>query len=116
MWIGGGSKVKINEPSNFELLIGSLTAFINKLKVKTKFEINMPTTGAGVAVRGTIFSLYADKNVTTLTVVEGEVEFSDLKGNKVIVRSNQTCVCSKDQGLQQPVTLPINLKEKFEGA
>lgn len=111
--IGGGSMVKINEPSNFELLIGSITAFINKLKSKGKLEVNAAT--AIVAVRGTIFSLWTDGQTTTLTVVEGEVEFSDLKGNKVIVEGNQTCICSKEQGLQNPVTLPINLKEQFKG-
>lgn len=114
MWVGGGSRVKINEPSNFELMMGSLTAFINKLKPRTKFEIHTPNCIP--AVRGTIFSLYVDENITSLTVVEGEVEFSDLKGNKVIVKDNQTCVCSKEQGLQNPVTLPINLKEQFKGA
>lgn len=113
MWIGGGSRVKINEPSDFELLIGTITGFINKLKPKTKFEIHTPTCGTGV--RGTIFSLWTDGQTTSLTVVEGEVDFSDLKGNKVTVKSNQTCICSKDQGLQQPVTLPINLKEQFKG-
>jgi len=113
MWIGGGSGVKINEPSNFELIIGSITAFIKSLQPKSKFEIHTPTVTTGV--RGTIFSVWTDKTTTSLTVIEGEVEFSDLKGNKVIVKSNQTCVCSKGQGLQQPITLSMNLKEQFKG-
>lgn len=110
--ISGGCRVKINEPSNFELMLGSLTAFIKSLKVKGKFEIHTPNASTGV--RGTIFSVWTDKITTSLTVIEGEVEFSDLEGNKVIVKSNQSCVCSKEQGLQQPVTLPINLKEQFK--
>ena len=112
IWIGGGSKVKINEPSNFELLMGSITAFLSKLQSKTKFEINTPVAVAGV--RGTIFSLWTDGQTTSLTMVEGEVEFSDLKGNKVIVKENQTCICTKEQGLQKPVTLPTSLKQQFK--
>lgn len=53
MWIGGQSKVKIKTPSNFELLLGSITAFIKSLRVKGKFEIHTPTAVLGV--RGTIF-------------------------------------------------------------
>ncbi len=115
MWVGGGSRVKINEPSNFELMMGSLTAFLNKLKVKGKFEIHTPTFGSVWTVRGTIFSGYVDQSIASLTVIEGEVEFSDPKGNTVIVKSNQTCTYSKEHGLQKPVTLPINLKEQFKG-
>jgi hypothetical protein len=112
MWIEGGSNVIINKPSDFDLIIGSITAFIKSLKPKTKFEIHTPTATTGV--RGTIFSVWTDKTTTSLTVVEGEVEFSDLKGNKTIVKSNQACFCSKDEGLQRPVTLPISVKAQFK--
>jgi hypothetical protein len=112
MWIEGGSNVIINKPSDFELIIGSITAFIKSLKPKIKFEIHTPTATTGV--RGTIFSVWTDKTTTSLTVVEGEVEFSDLKRNKTIVRSNQACFCSKDEGLQRPVTLPISVKAQFK--
>lgn len=106
----GDSRVTI-KPS--VLNMGTITAIINKLRSNTKFEIRTPICHTGV--RGTIFSLWTDGQTTSLAVVEGEVEFSDLKGNKIIVRSNQTCICSKDQGLQKPITLPINLKEQFKG-
>lgn len=108
--IGGNTELKIETASNLKLMSGTITAFLKKIIPKSKFEIHTPITVAGV--RGTFFSLWTDKT-TTLTVIEGEVEFSDLKGNKVMVASNQTCICSKEQGLQKPVTLPINLKEQY---
>ena len=79
-----------------------------------KDGLKVRTPQAVCGVRGTIFGLHVEKDVTTITVVEGKVEFSDLKGNKVIVKENPFCICSKEQGLQMPVTVPFNLKEKFE--
>lgn len=111
--IGGKTEVKINDSSTFELLVGSITAFIKKLKPRTKFNLRIPFLGNN-SIRGTIFSVWTDKITMTLTVIEGEVEFSDLKGNKVMVKDNQSCICTKEQGLQNPVTLPINLKEQFK--
>ncbi|MGQ9848000.1 MAG: FecR domain-containing protein, partial [Bacteroidales bacterium] len=107
--VPGDSRVKIKEPLIPDLSVGTLTAIINKLKPRTKFEIHTPN--CVTCARGTIFSLWTDGNTTSLTVVEGEVEFSDLKGNKTIVKSNQICICSKEQGLQKPVTLPIDSKK-----
>lgn len=110
--LGGRTELKVGGPSDFELIIGTFTAFISKLKPKTKFDLKIPHIGVN-SIRGTIFSVWTDKNSMTLTVVEGMVEFSDLKGNKVMVKENQSCICSKDQGLQNPVTLPLNLKEQY---
>ncbi len=103
--IGGKTEVKINSANNLKLIAGTITAFIKKLRPKTKFEVHTPHSTTGV--RGTAFSLFTDGNVTTLTVIEGEVEFSDLKGNKVMAKDNQSCICSKEQGLGKPVSLPI---------
>lgn len=110
--IGGKTEVKVENASNLKLMVGSITIFFKKIKPESKFEIHTPICVAGI--RGTIFSLWTDGKTTSLTVVEGEVEFSDLKGNSVIVTSNQTCVCSKEKGLQRPVALPINLKKNFK--
>ncbi|MGB9722216.1 MAG: FecR family protein [bacterium] len=110
--IGGNTELKMETVYNLKLMAGTITTFLKKIRPKSKFEIRTPTAIAGV--RGTIFSVWTDKSTTTLTVIEGEVEFSDLNGNKVIVMSNQSCVCSKEQGLQKPVTLPINLKEQYK--
>ena len=109
--IGGNTELKIETVSNLKLMAGTVTAFLKKLKPKSKFEVHTPTAIAGV--RGTAFSMWTDSMTTTLTVVEGEVEFSDLKNNKVIVTSNQTCICSKEQGIQKPVKLPVNLKKQL---
>jgi hypothetical protein len=110
--IGNKTEAEISSVFNLKLISGTITAFLNKLKPKTKFEVHTPISIT--SIRGTIFSLFTDENTTTLTVIEGEVELSDLKGNKVRVMSNQTCICSKGQGLQKPVTLPINLTEQYK--
>lgn len=111
-WIGENAEVEIKSPFIFKLSTGSITVFIKKLEAGMKFEIRTPV--AVVRACGTIFSVWTDKTTTTLTVVEGEVEFSDLKGNKVTVKANQSCICSKDRGLQKPITFPFNLKEQFK--
>lgn len=110
--IGGKTEVKMNAMRDLKLIAGTITAFIKKLKPKTKFEVHTPTSA--VSVRGTAFSLFTDDNATTLTVIEGSVEFSDLKGNKVMVKDNQSCICSKEQGIQKPIILPVDLKEYKE--
>ncbi len=110
--IGGKTEIKMDSVFDFQLIVGTVTAFIKKLQPKTKFEVHTPTSA--VSVRGTAFSLFTDYNVTTLTVIEGDVEFSDLKGNKVMVKDNQSCICYQEQGLQNPVTLPVNLKEQYK--
>lgn len=72
MWVGGGSDIKINEPSNFELLLGTITAFLQKLKPKSKFEIHTPTCSTGV--RGTTFTIDIGGDGTSIVaVLEGEV-------------------------------------------
>ncbi len=124
--IGGGSTVKVDNQTGFELSEGTIGAMLKKTekeinekleKYKEKYgedAFKVRTPQSICCPRGTIFSVWTDKNTTTLTVVKGKVEFSDLKGNKVIVSENQFCVCSKEQGLQKPVTAPFNLKEKFK--
>lgn len=111
--IGGNTELKMETVYNLKLMAGTITTFLKKIKPKSKFEIHTPTASTGV--RGTVFSVWTDKTTTTLTVIEGEVEFSDLKGNKVMVMSNQTCICTKGQGVQKPIILPINFKEQFKG-
>ena len=106
--IGGGSIVKIND-SSIELSAGNVAVFLKK--PKTKFEVRTPISIASGC--GATFALYVDKTITSLTVVDGEAEFSDLKGNRATVESNQTCICFKDQGLQKPATVPFDLKEQF---
>ena len=110
--ISCNTELKVETVYNLKLMAGTITTFLKKIKPKSKFEIRTPV--ASTSVRGTIFSVWTDKTTTSLTVVEGEVEFSDLKDNSVIVISNQTCICSKKQGLQKPVTLPVNLKEQYK--
>ena len=102
------SIVKIND-SSIELSTGNVAVFLKKLK--TKFEVRTPISVA--SVYGATFVLYTDKNTASLTVADGEVEFSDLKGNRATVKNNQTCICFKNQGIQKPATVPFDLKEQF---
>jgi len=109
--------VKFNGNTDIEILDGTIDVIfenIDALKREGR-SLKCRTPQAICGVRGTVFSLFTDENFTTLTVVEGEVEFSDLKGNKVIVKSNKYCICSKDGGLQKPVAMPGNHNELLIG-
>lgn len=110
--IANGGRIKLKSKFEFELLSGPVTFFINKLSPKTGFTIH--TDDTVISGNEGIFSVYADKNTTALTVMKGEAEISDLKGNKSTVKSNQTCNYMKGQGLQKPITLPINFTEQFK--
>jgi len=46
---------------------------------------------AGSCPKDTVFAIYTDEKHTTLTVIEGDLEFSNLKGDSVIVKDNQAC-------------------------
>jgi len=58
--------------SNLDLMEGDLWAEMDKLDDDSSFEINSKLAHA--TVRGTIFSLHADKGKTTLNVYRGSVE------------------------------------------
>lgn len=115
--IGSKTEVKIRE-NEIELIFGTilieLSERVEMLKQEGYNFFKVRTPNSHCCPRETIFSLYVDKNVTTLTVIKGKVEFSDLKGNKVIVKSNQTCNCSEEQGLQKPVTLSIDITTQLK--
>ena len=112
--IKNNTEVKLSESETEAILEQTMGEIRAKIKKLPKDGLKVRTPQAVCGVRGTIFGLHVEKDVTTITVVEGKVEFSDLKGNKVIVKENPFCICSKEQGLQMPVTVPFNLKEKFE--
>ncbi|MFH0887855.1 MAG: FecR domain-containing protein [Planctomycetota bacterium] len=110
--IANGGRIKLKSKFEFELLFGPVTFFINKLKPKTGFKVH--TDDIVISGSEGVFSVYADKNTVALTVMKGEAEISDLKGNKSTVKSNQTCHYMKGLGLQKPITLPINFTEQFK--
>lgn len=115
--ISSKSEVKLNGSTDIEILNGTIEVIFENIGALEGggYSFKCRTPQAVCGVRGTVFSLFTDENFTTLTVVEGEVEFSDLKGNKAIVKTNQFCICSKDHGLQKPVVVPGNLNELFIG-
>lgn len=111
--IKSNTEVKFNESETetfLELKTGEIGAKIIKL---LKDGLMVRTPQAVSSVRGTDFGVRVEKglDLTTLTVTEGKVEFSDLKGNKVIVKAGQFCRCTK-YGLEKPITF-IENKDKF---
>lgn len=108
--IGNNTELKMETISDLKLKAGTITLFLKNMK--SKFKIYTPVSIIGV--RGTIFSVWTDETATTLTVIEGEIEFSDLNSKKVIVKSNQSCICSKEYGLQKPVSISVDLKAQYK--
>lgn len=68
-------------------------------------SLKIKSPQAVTSVRGTTFGLHVVEEFTTLTVVEGEVEFSDMKGRAVRVKPDHYCICTKE-GVQEPVFVP----------
>ncbi|MEA3485559.1 MAG: FecR family protein [Candidatus Aerophobetes bacterium] len=85
------SECKFKTERLLEQFKGELFYKIRKLEPH-QFEIRTPV--AAIGVRGTQFVTNVDKDgTTTLTVLEGSVEFSDLNKKKtVVVKKNQTSV------------------------
>ncbi|MBA3044894.1 MAG: FecR domain-containing protein [Candidatus Thermoplasmatota archaeon] len=103
---------KKEKEAELEVTLGELSQIVENIKSEGRgIEVRSPQ--AVIAVRGTIFSFQTSEGTTTLTVIEGEVDFSDLKGNSVIVKTNQMCTCT-DAGLGKIITIPYNLKEMME--
>ncbi|MBS1263993.1 MAG: hypothetical protein MAG715_01188 [Methanonatronarchaeales archaeon] len=100
---------------------GTLTAVMGEMAEKVEnlraegYGLEVRTPLAVIGVRGTTFHVFADRQNTSLTVVEGEVELSDLDGNTVTVRENQYSFCSSTLGLQAPVEAPFDVEKQPHG-
>ncbi len=88
-----------------EIAKGKIHSLIKKLKPKTKFEIHTPT--CVTSGRGTEYLLdVADDGTTTLIVLDGEVEISDLENKKtVIVKKNQKSIVKPGKLPSEPVNI-----------
>lgn len=107
--VAQNTEAVIRSESLIQIVKGKIHSVIKKLQPKTKFEVKTPTSG--FSVRGTEYTVEVeDDGTTTLTVLDGEVEFSDKEMKKtVIVKRNQKSAC-KPVGLPSD---PVEIKPKL---
>ena len=104
--VNTNSECKFNTDKELEQMMGEIYKRIKKLP-PDDFKVRTPQAVCGV--RGTQFITKVNGDTTTITVYEGEVEFSDINKKKtVIVRSNQTSFCTNGG---QPIE-PVNIDPK----
>lgn len=104
--VNTNSECKFNTDKELEQMMGEIYKRIKKLP-PDDFKVRTPQAVCGV--RGTQFITKVNGDTTTITVYEGEVEFSDINKKKtVIVRSNQTSFCTNGG---QPIE-PLNIDPK----
>lgn len=108
--------IKPNSECKFKedrLLEQSLGEIYSKIKPGGNYKVQAPQAVCGV--RGTRFITKVKKDgTTTLTVLDGEVEFSDKEKKKtVVVKNNQRSVCLQGGLPSEPVTIEPNLILKW---
>ncbi len=106
--INTNSEVKFSENNMFEQTIGELFSKVDKLKEEgVKFDVETPQ--AVSSARGTQFITNVEDSTTTLIVLDGEVEFSDINMKKtVIVKKNQKSMCKTNGLPTEPETIDID--------
>lgn len=116
--------VTTDEPSTsvtqLNLGRGQVVTSVKKLRLEDGSSFNVDTPVGAAGVRGTIFSVSyvsdpADpsKVTYTLSVTEGEVEFTDSKGNKVTVPAGKEAVIRVTQSVD-PETGKITILEVLD--
>ncbi len=105
------SKIRLESESELSLIFGEI---YSKIKPGTNYKVRIPTTAA-CAVRGTQFITNVEKDgAITLTVLDGEVEFSDTQKKKtVLVKKNQKSVCNPEGLPSEPVSIEPNQISKW---
>lgn len=105
--VNTNSECKFEANKLLEQTMGEVFHILEKLK-PGDFKVRMPQ--AVVAVRGTQFVTKAEKDGTTiLTVIDGEVEFSDIQKRKtVLVKKNQKSVVKPGGLPSEPVFIDPN--------
>ncbi len=96
--------------SELDLILGEIHS---KIKSGSNYKVQMPQAVCGV--RGTQFITKVEKDGTTiLTVLDGEVEFSDIQKRKtVLVKKNQKSVCKPGGLPSEPVSIEPNQIPKW---
>lgn len=78
--------------ADLKIGFGKLRAVVNRLVAgKDRFTVEAPTSVAGIQGTDVIWIVQEKgKQRSTLFVLKGEVEFQDIKKNKIVVKANQT--------------------------
>lgn len=103
------SECKFKEDKLLEQVLGEITTKLDKLR-EEGYDFKVRSPQAVIAVRGTQFITKVEKDgTTTLTVLDGEVEFSDkAKKKTVVVKKNQRSICKPGGLPSEPVSIDPN--------
>lgn len=103
--VNTNSECKFKEDKLLEQTLGEI---YSKIKPGGNYKVRIPRTCA-CAVRGTQFITKVKGGTTTLTVLDGEVEFSDIQKRKmVLVKRNQKSVVNPGGLPSEPVLIDLN--------
>ena len=99
-------KIVSSEPEISDIELREITTKLDKLR-EEGYDFKVKTPQAGCGVRGTQFITKVGKDgTTTLTVIDGEVEFSDKQKRKtVLVKKNQKSVVKPGGLPSDPVSI-----------
>lgn len=115
-----GIQVSINPETYFKITakpaIGEQTSGSAIYQVPKSNEIIEINTPHGVtAVLGTVFKLEVSKKTTTITVAEGKVRFTNMKGVSKVIESNQQAIVSaEDENITVNELDPITIQMNFD--
>ncbi len=99
------NKIISSKPEISDIDWGELTTKLDKLKEEGE-DFRVRTPQAVLAARGTQFITKVKDNTTILTVLDGEVEFSDINKKKtVIVKKNHKSICKRGGLPTEPVLI-----------
>lgn len=83
---------------------GKVLGCIRKLASKdSKFSVTTPTAVAGV--RGTVFGVFVDGDLTELDVLKGEVAIAGEKGGEVLVGEKMMTTVARGDAAKPPVAM-----------
>ena len=98
------------EKNNFQLLFGGIWANIKKMAKGEEFGFKGSQAVAGI--KGTTFVMEDTGKITTLKVIEGEVELKDKVGNKTETVRTGEVLSADTKGLGEKNTFDIISEEK----
>ncbi len=98
--------------TQFNLVVGRVRSFVNRLKPQNKFEIKTPVAVA--SIRGTVFEMDVnEQGASRLSVLEGVVGYRDLAGlgAEVQVLKGQSVLIEPGAAPRPAEPLPTELQE-----
>jgi len=102
---------RAEEPTILDLIVGTIRSAVKSLKPETKFEIRTPVCILGV--RGTDYLVDVEEVGTSVLVLEGNVEVSDLANtNTVLLRAGEMSVATATTLPSDPERFDPNLLEE----